>query len=483
MISLPAGVERVDGEIGLRVANAVCSHHARRLRNLGKRALDAPAGGWAEDAPPPTSGNRLDVLVDGEQMFRTLLDELASARSHVHLTGWYMSPDFVLRHGDPPVVLRNLLAELADRLDLRILLWAGSPAPFFTPSRRDTARVAEELRSASDAVHVALDSHERPMHCHHEKTVVIDDRVAFVGGIDLTALAGDRLDSSAHPARAALGWHDVATRIEGPAVADVARHFRGRWTAVTGEPLPEPEVPDPAGDVELQIARTMPERMYSGEEHGQFGILESYIRAIQAARRFIYIETQYLWSPEIAAVLAEKLANPPDPRFRVVAVLPARPKGGGDDTRGVLGELMSADRGAGRLLATTLAARAGNAHDAIYVHAKVCIIDDAWMTIGSANLNDHSLFNDSEMNVVTHDPRAARNTRLRLWAEHLELGPDDLAGDPCELIDDVWRPIAEQQLERLEEGRPLTHRLIRLPHVSRRSARLLGPLQGLLVDG
>jgi phosphatidylserine/phosphatidylglycerophosphate/cardiolipin synthase-like enzyme len=483
MISLPDGVDRLDGEIGIRVANAVCSHHARRLRNLGKRALDAPPGGWAQDAPPPTSGNRLDVLVDGEQMFGTLLDELSAARSHVHMTGWYMSPDFVLRHGDPPVVLRNLLADLAERLDVRILLWAGSPAPVFTPSRRDTARAAEELRAASEAVHVALDRYERPMHCHHEKTVVIDDRVAFVGGIDLTALAGDRLDTPAHPARAALGWHDVATRIEGPAVADVARHFCGRWGAVTGERLPEPEVPAAAGDVELQIVRTLPERMYSWEEHGQFGILESYVRALQAARRFIYIESQYLWSPEIAAVLVQKLANPPDPRFRIVAVLPARPKGGGDDTRGVLGELMSADGGAGRLLATTIAARAGNAHDAIYVHAKVCIIDDAWMTIGSANLNDHSLFNDSEMNVVTHDPRAARDTRLRLWAEHLERSPDDLAGDPCELIDEVWRPISEHQLERLEEGRPLTHRLIRLPHVSRRSARLLGPLQGLLVDG
>jgi len=483
MISLPTGADRLDGEIGVRVANAVCSHHARRLHNLGKHALDAPAGGWAEDAAPPRAGNRLDVLVDGEQMFGTLLEELRAARSHVHMTGWYMSPDFVLRHGDPPVVLRNLLAEVADRVDLRILLWAGSPAPVFTPSRRDTARAADELRAASDAVHIALDSHERPMHCHHEKTVVIDDRVAFVGGIDLTSLAGDRLDTPAHPARAALGWHDVSSRIEGPAVADVARHFCGRWTAVTGEPLPEPAVPPPAGDLELQIVRTLPERMYTGEDRGEFGILESYVRALRAARRFVYIESQYLWSPEIAAVLADKLANPPDPAFRMLAVLPARPKGGGDDTRGILGELVEADGGAGRLLATTIAARAGNAHDPIYVHAKVCIVDDAWLTIGSANLNDHSLFNDSEMNVVTHDPRAARDTRLRLWSEHLERSPEDLTGDPCEVIDELWRPIAEEQLERLQDGRPLTHRLIRLPHVSRRAARLLGPLQGLLVDG
>src|SRR5262245_20530079 len=115
MVSLPAGIERLDGEVGGWVANAVCSHHARRLKHLGKHALDAPPGGWAKDAAPPRPGNRLDVLVDGEQMFDTLLEELAAARSHVHMTGWYMSPDFVLRHSDPPVVLRNLLAELADR--------------------------------------------------------------------------------------------------------------------------------------------------------------------------------------------------------------------------------------------------------------------------------------------------------------------------------------------------------------------------------
>ena len=58
--------------------------------------------------------------------------------------------------------------------------------------------------------------------------------------------------------------------------------------------------------------------------------------------------------------------------------------------------------------------------DPVYVHAKVGIVDDAWLTIGSANLNEHSLFNDTEMNVVCHDGELARATRLRLWAEHLE---------------------------------------------------------------
>ena len=87
------------------------------------------------------------------------------------------------------------------------------------------------------------------------------------------------------------------------------------------------------------------------------------------------------------------------------------------------------------------------------------------------------------MNVVTHDTAIARQTRLRLWSEHLELPIDQVAGEPVQVIDDYWKPIGKEQLARREAGEPLTHRLVRLAHVSRRSERLLGPLQGLLLDG
>jgi phosphatidylserine/phosphatidylglycerophosphate/cardiolipin synthase-like enzyme len=117
------------------------------------------------------------------------------------------------------------------------------------------------------------------------------------------------------------------------------------------------------------------------------------------------------------------------------------------------------------------------------VHAKVGIVDDAWLTVGSANLNDHSLFNDIEVNVVTHDARLARATRLRLWSEHLELPEKEIRGSATEVVDRHWKPISAEHLDRRRSGRPRTHRLVRLPHVSRRTGRLLGPLQGLLVDG
>jgi phosphatidylserine/phosphatidylglycerophosphate/cardiolipin synthase-like enzyme len=345
-------------------------------------------------------------------------------------------------------------------------------------------RALRDALCEGTAVRCELDSRERPLHCHHEKIAIVDDRVAFVGGIDLSFLAGDRFDERAHPSRATVGWHDATALLRGPAAADVADHFVMRWGEVTGEALPPPRAPAAnAGGIELQVVRTVPERIYESVPRGDFRILESYVRGLRSAECLIYLENQFLWSPEIARILVEKLRQPPSEDFRLVLVLPAKPNNGDDDTRGTLAQLVEADAGAGRFLACTLYARGQQLADPVYVHAKIGIVDDRWITIGSANLNEHSLFNDTEMNVVAHDPALARGTRLELWAEHLERPPAEIDRDPTEVIDSLWRPLADEQLERRRRGAPLTHRLMRLPHVSRRSERLRGPINGLLVDG
>ncbi len=477
------GLLAAESLVGEAVSWQICAHHERRLRRIGwSRALDPGKGAWAAGDPPPRPSNAIEILIDGAEALPVIANELKTARSHVHVTGWYFSPGFALLRDDEPVVLRNLLAELADTVDVRVLVWAGAPLPLFHPSRREVRQMHDEL-TAGTRIQCALDARERPLHCHHEKTIVIDDRIAFVGGIDLTTQAGDRYDASDHHARASLGWHDTAARIEGPAVGDVAEHFRMRWHEVTGETLPATSPSKPAGDVELQVVRTVPEKIYDAVPRGDFRIAESYVRAFRQAQRFIYVENQFLWSPEIASVLHKKLTDPPSEDFKIVFVLPSKPTSGRDDTRGVLGELVEADDDNGRLLACALYARSGRLADPIYVHAKIAIVDDRWLTIGSANLNEHSLFNDTEMNVVAHHSDLARRTRLRLWSEHLELPAEEIPDDPIRAIDELWRPISEEQLERRLAGEPLTHRLTRLPHVSKRTARLLGPLNGMLVDG
>jgi phosphatidylserine/phosphatidylglycerophosphate/cardiolipin synthase-like enzyme len=297
-------------------------------------------------------------------------------------------------------------------------------------------------------------------------------------------LNGDRYDSSAHPWRPALGWHDAASLVQGPVVADVAAHFRLRWHEVTGEDLPEPAVPAPAGEHEIQLVQTIPEKVYDAWPRGEFRILETYLRALRSAERLVYLESQFLWSPELVQILAEKLRNPPSDEFRVVVVLPSRPDSGNDDSHGQVAVLVEADGGAGRFLACALYARDGARTQPIYVHAKIGVVDDRWVTLGSANLNEHSLFNDTEVNLVACEPDVARTTRERLWAEHLELPLEKVRGrDPRELVDEHWKPVSGEQLARRKRGDPLTHRLVRLPGVSRRSERLRGPLQGLVVDG
>ncbi len=473
-------LKRADAAVGERLERLVRSHHRRRLARIGRgNVLTASAGGWANASTPPRGGNDVEVLVDGAAALPQIAEAIENARSSVWIAGWYFSPNFRLRQ-DRAQTLHELLAEAAERVEVRVLSWAGAPLPLFHPDRGEARTMRDELVRGT-RIRMALDAKERPFHCHHEKLVVVDDEVAFVGGIDLTSYQGDRLDTSDHPARESVGWHDAAIRIRGPAVADVAAHIRLRWAEVTHEVV-APSVATPAaGNVELQVVRTAPERVYRRLECGEFSILESYLRALRAADRFVYLENQFLWSPEIVQVLAEKLSNPPRDDFRVLVVLPAKPNNGNDDTRGQLGVLAEADAHAHRFLACALYRRDGKA---VYVHAKIGIVDDKFLTLGSANLNEHSLFNDTEVNVVTHHAELARATRLRLWSEHLERSVDELAArDPTAIYDELWRPTAKEQLERLRSGEPLTHRVVRLPHVSRRTEALRGPLSGLLVDG
>ncbi len=478
-------VSRADAIAGAGVEEAVRRKHRFRLRRLGHADALAPPDAriWAAGDPEPREGCSLDVLVDGAEAFGVIVAAIEQAREFVHIAGWHVAPHLELVRGERPRVLGALLAEVAQRIDVRVLVWAGAPVPIFHPTRGEVRRAVERLKRGTK-IRCETDPREHPFHCHHEKIVVVDGEVAFVGGIDMTDLAGDRFDVSEHPARRRLGWHDVTTRIQGPAVRDVADHFALRWEELTGEELVARAAPSPAGQTRVQVVRTIADGMYRRVPRGEFRVLESYVRAIRQARRFIYLENQFLWSPGIVALLADKLRSPPSERFRIVILLPAKANNGQDDTSGQLSVLVAADDGNDRSLAATIRSLSGGRDDPLYVHAKVGIVDDRWLTVGSANLNAHSLMNDTEMNVVTDDPEVVRMTRLRLWAEHLQVAAETIAAeDPATAIDERWRPIALEQLRRLRDGAPATHRLLAMPGMSRRSRRLLGPLVGLIDDG
>ena len=483
-------VGRFDQWLGDGIEATVALKHRRRLSKLGWARVFEPSspGVFAQGDPPPRDGCELEVLIDGANALPEIAQAISGAKQFIHITGWHLEPAFELVRGRPHGAIGVLLAEMAEKVEVRVLVWSGAPIPLFHPTRSEVSAGLENLTNHT-RIQARGDPKEHPFHCHHEKTVVIDGEVAFVGGIDMTSAAGDRYDVQAHHARRSTGWHDVGTRLRGPAVADVNDHFRTRWRELTQEELPAVAAPEPAGGSTVQVVRTVEEDMYESLPHGDFRIFESYARALRSAQELIYLENQFLWSPELVSIISDKLCHPPTPQFRVVVLLPAKANNGAEDTRGQVGRLIDADAegdSTKRFLAATIRALSPSHDraDPVYVHAKVGVIDDRWLIVGSANLNAHSLFNDTEMCVVTDDAALARDTRVRLWAEHLEL--DEAAvrdASPVALVDERWHPIADEQLERDRADLPPTHRLLELPGASRRSARLLGPLNGLFTDG
>ncbi|MBF6590633.1 MAG: hypothetical protein IVW57_08895, partial [Ktedonobacterales bacterium] len=300
----------------------------------------------------------------------------------------------------------------------------------------------------------------------HQKCAVVDGRVAFVGGIDLTAQAEgdyDRWDVHAHPYASperspdrgapAHPWHDVHTRIEGPAVVDVLRNIVQRWGEVATRhhapdwpaslPLVAPQAVTEGAPV--QIIRTIPPHTYAFAPDGISTIKMAYIAAIGQAKRFIYIENQYLWpevfigldhlrwgerSPDSMEVL-EALGAALERGVRVTLVLPDHPNCGRGFTDGGIGWLRqrAPDAAAGgRLTVFTLgsseedrAVPGGVLYRPVYVHAKVMIVDDLWWMAGSANLNSRGMRTDAEINVASYSPATARSLRRDLWSEHLHL--------------------------------------------------------------
>jgi phosphatidylserine/phosphatidylglycerophosphate/cardiolipin synthase-like enzyme len=420
---------------------------------------------WFPGGTPPRQHNRVTALIHGDNYFTALRQALDEARSYVYITGWCLTPHIPLgRESREELIDTQLLALLSDaaqRVPVRILLWSGSPV-LMQPTVRSVAAVKAMIdKEGRGDIVCRLDRSAHWTHCHHQKAIVVDGRVAFVGGMDLTTFSGDRWDTPCHPLRAGQNWHDAQMRIEGQAVADVEHNFRQRWRATTGDTgLPHNEpVFEPSWQVPMQIVRTIPRGEYDFAPRGEFGIYHWYIQAFRLARRLIYLENQYLWSPHVMKALIDAMDTPRDESFRIVIVLPAFAGDGRWDNDKHVEKLRDADRGRGIISIYSLYTSGPNmgehpfTYRAIYVHAKVAVIDDEWLTIGSANLNNRGLITDGEMCAVVHDPDLARRTRVDLWAEHLNMPRDDVEkADPIDLADREWPRCARENAEIIKLG-------------------------------
>ncbi len=462
--------------------------HSRRHKELEREYQAPPDAWWADDDrwfpadTPPRRGNHLTPLVDGEQAMRAMYEAIDGAQKSILIAAWFVTPELRLIRppddpSDPPTgkggphAFLTLIARKASEVDVRILMWPGALVGKF--AKRHVERNRRALLRANPRLRIRLDTHEHLSHCQHQKALVVDGRVAFVGGLDVTAFDADRWDVQQHTFRQGRNWHDAHWRLEGPCVADVAANFAQRWNATApDDPVPlTPQPPLPAagegeqhapfssagegeqvGDAVVQVQRTIPKGVYPFAPRGVYGIAHAYRRAIARARRFIYLENQYLWSPEITDALCEAIERGRDTNLQIALVLPSHPNVGKGDTDRHIDTLTRADGGRGIFRAYALYTSCWDdtrhcyKYRPIYVHAKIAVIDDEWGTVGSANLNGRGMAGDSEINVTTTDRASIEALRLHLWAEHLNCREEELrAADPVTVLKERWVATAAAQ--------------------------------------
>jgi phosphatidylserine/phosphatidylglycerophosphate/cardiolipin synthase-like enzyme len=417
-----------------------------------------------------TSGNLVQPLIHGRDYFRSLYAVVQEtvAGDLVLFTDWRGDHDQML--DGPGTEVGSVLAAAAKRgVLIKGLIWRShnEVLDFSAPENREFVDAIQ----AQDG-DCLLDTRVKIGGSHHQKLFLVRHRnrperdVAYVGGIDLCHGRGDDATHDGDPQSTPIApiyserppWHDVQVEIRGPAVNDVETVFRERWNdpaPLSRNPLnwlrdvvqrrkndpdllprrmPDPEV-DPASvpvadsaTHNVQVLRTYPRlrgTVYPFARRGERSIARGYLKALGRARKLIYIEDQYLWSKEVIRPFAQALRQHPD--LLLIAVVPLHPDSAN--------RLISAAEAHGRRQALSLLRRAGgdrvacygienSAGTPIYVHAKVCIIDDTWATIGSDNFNLRSWTYDSELTCAIYDgdgeQRLPRTLRLTLNREHLQ---------------------------------------------------------------
>jgi phospholipase D1/2 len=398
--------------------------------------------------------DRVAFLIDGADYFAAFAAAAERAQESIFIVGWdvdsrvCLGPDGM--NGELPGELGgflNALVSRRQRLRVYILGWdfaiiyalEREPFPSFNPRWRSHRRI-----------HFSLDGMHPGGASHHQKIVVVDDAIAFVGGIDMAIRRWDTPEHCAHDPRRVdprgqpyPPVHDVQMAVDGEAATALAALVRERWQRATGgrwrsrqrgrgDPWPPGLMPD-LRDVEVAIARTQP----AYNSYPEVREVEAlHLDAIAAARRSIYIEAQYFTSTVIAEALRQRLLEPGGPE--VILVLPRVASGWLEQTTmGVLrARLLKQLQGADRFgrLRVYYPVVPDLDHRSINVHSKVLVVDDALVRIGSSNLANRSMGLDTECDLTieaagkTRIARAIARFRDRLLGEHLGVPPEMVAG-------------------------------------------------------
>ncbi|WP_412529719.1 VTT domain-containing protein [Burkholderia lata] len=450
------------------------------------QASDIPRHGLLErgrNCDTIRQADRFTMLVDGDAYFSALRAALLRARHTVFIVGWDVDSRMRLAPGGPDDTLPDTLAAFlhalaARRHNLRIYVLAWDFAMIYA-LERDWPPVYRAGWRAHRGIVFRLDGTHPRGASHHQKLVAIDDRLAFVGGLDLTRARWDTpahaaCDPRRHDEHGApyAPFHDVQAMFDGDAAAAIGEQARARWLQACGRPIAiraqrhlersdddDPWPPDTrvdVRDVRLGIACTAPRHDGREPVRQVRALVEDTIRA---ARRHLYVENQYFTAAVVRETLSARLADAHGPDVTVVA---PRVQSGWlqEATMGVLrarlhAALVSADHfGRYRLLYPHVD---GLGDACVNVHSKLAIADDECLVIGSANLNNRSMLLDTECCVAlvaAGDARiraAIAALRERLLAEHLGTTPEAVA----DAFARIERPNAALDRLRAKPGRTL----------------------------
>jgi len=394
--------------------------------------------------------NRVAFLIDGASYFAAFMSAVERARKSVLIVGWDFDSRIQLQRDEKKQdgeeqLLHFLKAVISRRKDLHIHILVWDFAVIYALDRELFPVLKLDWR-VPKRLHFRLDENHPVGASHHQKIVVVDDAVAFVGGIDL---AKSRWDTPEHIAkdprrvdplgRSYPPRHDVQMAVDGPAAAALGDLVRERWHRATGQRLKphekkdsDPWPSDLSADMEnvrVGIARTES----AHEERKEIREVENlYCDAIAAARRHIYIENQYFTSEKIAEAIAARLQEEDGPE--VVLVLPRQCPGWLEEsTMGalrsrLLKRLRERDRHERLRVYYPIVPELEEEH--IIVHAKLMVVDDRLVRLGSANISNRSMGFDSECDLAIEalgedrTEKAIANFRNQLLAEHLGVSAD-----------------------------------------------------------
>jgi len=426
--------------IGPDCAESSVSANADSLFRLGHNA-------WRVER-----ADRATVLVDGAAYYGALRSALRNARHTIYIAGWDINSRtrLVGESGEAddglPECLGDFLTALVQqrpKLSVRLLLWDFSLVYLLA---RELPTLALQWKTPRQ-IELCLDDDLPTGSCHHQKIIVIDDEIAFSGGLDLTIR---RWDSSEHkpvnvrrtdPAGVPYApFHDVQILVDGPAAKALGSLFRERWACASLERLPPPRgsrdvwpetvIPD-FHDSSIAISRTEPAYLDRAEVRE---VEQLFFDMIASARQFIYIENQFLTCERLAESIAAALQDNRD--LEVLIILPrATDEWFGPRAflagRGRFMNILRASGASDRVLLAYPSVKEGEATAEVMVHSKVMIVDDRFLRIGSANLCNRSMRTDTECDLTieamdAEDRGAITRMRDRMLCEHAGLAPREL---------------------------------------------------------